>query len=62
MRSILTILLTIFVTLKLVNVITWSWFWVLSPYLIPIIFLGLIFFTAFIIGGVKYTIKVIKDV
>ncbi len=27
----------IFVTLKLTNVITWSWFWVLSPLLIPLL-------------------------
>lgn len=26
-----TIILTIFITLKLCGVINWSWFWVLSP-------------------------------
>mgnify|MGYP003297789105 CR=1 FL=1 len=26
-----TILLIIFITLKLTRIITWSWFWVLSP-------------------------------
>lgn len=38
----LTILMLIFITLKLVGAITWSWFWVLSPWVIPwIFFLGL---------------------
>jgi hypothetical protein len=31
----LSILLLIFITLKLLGVITWSWLWVLSPFLIP---------------------------
>lgn len=26
----------IFITLKLCNVITWSWWWVLSPFWIPL--------------------------
>jgi hypothetical protein len=30
------LLTTVFITLKLLNVITWSWWWVLSPILIPI--------------------------
>lgn len=29
--NIATILLVIFITLKLCNIITWSWLWVLSP-------------------------------
>lgn len=33
----LGILCLIFITLKLCNVIAWSWFWVLSPILIPLI-------------------------
>jgi len=35
--SFLSILLVIFIILKLIGVITWSWFWILSPILIPII-------------------------
>jgi len=31
----LGILTIVFIVLKLTNNITWSWFWVLSPYLIP---------------------------
>jgi fatty acid desaturase len=60
MRGILTILQTIFITLKLVNVITWNWFWVLSPYLIPIIIIGLVIFIAFIAGLTTYDIKLTK--
>lgn len=40
-------LLTIaFIVLKLCNVITWSWWWVLAPLWIPVIIviLGLLFF------------------
>lgn len=35
----LTILTLIFITLKLTNHIDWSWFWVLSPTLIPLMIL-----------------------
>jgi len=28
-------LLLIFITLKLLDIINWSWWWVLSPFLIP---------------------------
>ena len=38
-------LLTItFIVLKLCNVITWSWFWVLSPTIIPLIILLILCF------------------
>lgn len=32
----------VFITLKLCKVITWSWWWVLAPTWIPIVFLGVI--------------------
>lgn len=32
----------IFITLKLIGIIDWSWWWVLSPIWIPIILIGLI--------------------
>lgn len=38
------ILAIIFITLKLTNVITWSWWWILSPIWIPIIIVFLILF------------------
>lgn len=44
MRSYLVIIGILFLVLKLIGVIHWSWFWVLSPFwilaLIWIIFLG----------------------
>ena len=32
----LSLLTLIFITLKLCKVISWSWFWVLSPTIIPL--------------------------
>ena len=37
--SFLGVLLLIFIVLKLCNLITWSWFWVLSPIWISILLL-----------------------
>lgn len=49
----LSILTLIFITLKLTGYIDWSWFWVLSPLVIP---LGLIFSIIFlvILGDIIY--------
>ena len=53
-------LLTIaFIVLKLCNVITWSWFWVLSPTIIPLIIL-LVFCCGLIVimaHGFRYKAK-----
>lgn len=35
--SFLEVLLIVFIVLKLCKVITWSWWWVLSPFWIPLI-------------------------
>ena len=35
--SFLEVLLLVFIILKLCKVITWSWWWVLSPFWIPLI-------------------------
>lgn len=43
-----TILLIIFVTLKLTHIITWSWLWVLSPIWIYAILLLILFVIAVI--------------
>ena len=46
-RIFLTILLVVFVTLKLTDVgfiATWSWWLVLSPFWVPVAFAGLAFF------------------
>ena len=40
----------IFVVLKLLNFISWSWFWVLSPIWITVCF-GVVIFGAVLIGG-----------
>lgn len=36
-RLLLTLILTVFITLKLCGVIKWSWFWVLSPLWLPFV-------------------------
>lgn len=51
--GILSILLVAFIVLKLCGVITWSWWWVLSPLLIPL----LVIFIVFTIIGVMIFIK-----
>jgi fatty acid desaturase len=42
-----TLLLVLFVALKLTGVITWSWWWVLAPLWIP---LGLILVVLLVVG------------
>ena len=44
-----TLLLVLFIGLKLTGFITWSWFWVLSPFWMPLALLlgGLMFFGLF---------------
>lgn len=44
-------LLTIlFVGLKLGGVVSWNWFWVLSPVLIPLMILGVVILGALLVG------------
>lgn len=38
--GILSLLTVVFIVLKLTGDIDWSWFWVLSPTLIPLIMVG----------------------
>lgn len=48
-------LLTIlFIGLKLGGVIAWSWFWVLSPILLPIVFFLVVVF-------IGLTVAIVKD-
>lgn len=47
------VLLIIFIVLKLVGSIAWSWWWVLSPLWIPIAFWLIIIFIGLIIATVK---------
>jgi hypothetical protein len=52
--GLLTTLLTVlFIGLKLTNYIDWSWWWVLSPLWIPIVFIILLI----ILIGVVYCLK-----
>lgn len=47
--GILTVMLIVFIILKLTGNINWSWFWVLSPWLIPLIVVGIIVVAWFIV-------------
>lgn len=47
-----SLLLIAFIVLKLCNVITWSWFWVLSPFWIPCAIVLLLYGT---IGVIKFS-------
>ena len=40
----LSLLLVLFVGLKLAGVISWSWWWVLSPISMPLFLLGLLIY------------------
>jgi len=50
----LPLLTLIFITLKLCKVINWSWWWVLSPLLIPISIVAILWA---IVGFVKWMEK-----
>lgn len=52
--GLLEILLIVFVILKLVGTIDWSWWWVLSPLLIPI---GLLIVVLIVLGIISVIIK-----
>lgn len=51
--SLVSILLIVFITLKLCKVISWSWLWVLCPLWIPIAFFLILALIAFIVAKVK---------
>lgn len=40
--GLLSVLVVVFITLKLCGVIDWSWWWVLAPFWIPLAVLGLL--------------------
>jgi hypothetical protein len=42
-KYIFRILIIIFIILKLIGIITWSWWWVLSPILLPLGFTFIMF-------------------
>ena len=45
------LLTIVFIVLKLLKIITWSWIWVVAPLWIPIVLIVLFVMIAFIIGG-----------
>lgn len=49
--GIVGILTTIFIVLKLVGVIDWTWFWVLSPMIISFAFVVVVAIIIFIISN-----------
>lgn len=46
----LSILTLIFITLKLIGVITWSWWWVLAPLWIPLALVAAIFIAIMLVA------------
>ena len=64
MDSTLGMLLVAFVVLKLLGLITWSWFWVLSPIWMPFAllfgFLGVAFAGVCVFGALSFIAKKVK--
>lgn len=56
-NSFLTLLLILFIGLKLGKVIAWSWLWVLSPIWIPLAAAVVIFVLYLIVKGLKALTK-----
>jgi len=48
-----SLLAIVFITLKLTNVIDWSWWWVLSPLWIPAVILAIAFIIVFAVISLK---------
>jgi hypothetical protein len=46
---------TIFIVLKLVGAISWSWWWVLSPLWIPLVALAIFLFVIYVIDKYNKT-------
>lgn len=54
----LPLLTIVFIALKLTGHITWSWFWVLSPMLIPLI---LVVILIFVVGSITVIMDLTKN-
>ncbi len=52
-----TLLLLLFITLKLTGVITWSWWWVLSPFWISLGIVGLILLFMVVAAGLDAALR-----
>ena len=55
------VLAIVFITLKLLGVITWSWWWVLSPFWIPIVLVLGILLVAGIVFGITALFALLLD-
>ena len=51
------LLTIVFIVLKLLGKITWTWFWVLSPIIFPAILVGIILIIILIVLVVKECLK-----
>lgn len=45
------LLTIVFIVLKLLNIITWSWVWVLAPFWIPFSLIAFVLFVIFFIAS-----------
>lgn len=55
------LLTIVFIVLKLVGVIDWSWLWVLSPIWIDLLVVFCVFLVAFVVMAIAQIIKGIKS-
>lgn len=56
-----TLLGITFIILKLCNIITWSWVWVLAPFWIPVAIILAILIIIVLFCGIAALICIIKD-
>ncbi len=54
-------LLVLFIVLKLLGVIKWSWFWVLSPLWIDLVVVGVILFCIYVVPKIVRFFKGILE-
>lgn len=55
------LLFLVFLVLKLYGAITWSWWWVCAPLLIPIALGIVVYTTVFVVFGIGYLYTTIHD-
>lgn len=60
-RVILTLILLIFIILKLTHIISWSWWWVISPIWLPFIIIFIPATLKLIVGLIKIFIEEKKN-
>jgi hypothetical protein len=54
LSSLSTMLLVLFIGLRLGNVITWSWWWVLSPLWMPFVLIGFAWLIVWFFGWLLF--------